>query len=92
MLARTMADLEQEQRLMRAEGSVSYSDKGTPVINPRKTAIQMHYSNIHAARRSLQLHARAVKGEARDTASRRAKAKEIEADNPLDDGLIARPN
>lgn len=92
MLARTMCDLEQEQRLMRAEGSIMATEKGTPVINPRKTAIQMHYSNIHSARRSLALHARAQQGEARDVAKRRDMAKGLEADNPLDDDLLARPN
>lgn len=92
MLARTMADLEEEQRLMRAEGSICKTDKGTPVINPRKTAIQMHYGNIHAARRSLSLHARAQGGEARDVGSRRAAAKEIERGGDQLDDLIARPN
>jgi len=91
MLARTMADLESEQRAMRAEGSTLKSDKGTPVINPRKTAIQMHYSNIHSARRSLSLHARAQGGEARDVGKRRDATKEIEGDMGGDD-LLARPN
>lgn len=92
MLARTMCDLNAEQQQMRVEGSVLFTDKGTPVINPRKTAIQMHYSNIHSARRSLALHARAQGGEARDVGKRRDMAKGLEADNPLDDDLLARPN
>lgn len=92
MLARTMADLEREQRDLRAEGSVLATDRGTPVVNPRKAVVQMHYGAILSARRSLSLHARAQAGEARDVAKRRGAAKEIEADNPLDDGLIARPN
>ena len=91
MLARTMADLNAEQIAMRAEGSISFTDKGTPVINPRKTAIQMHYSNIHSARRSLSLHARAQGGEARDVAKRRDVAKGYEGDMGGDD-LLARPN
>lgn len=92
MLARTMADLEEEQRLMRAEGSICHTDKGTPVINPRKTAIQMHYSNIHSARRSLALHARAQGGEARDIGKRRGMTKAVEDDLGAGDDLIARPN
>lgn len=92
MLARTMCDLNAEQQAMRQEGSIMLTDKGTPVINPRKTAIQMHYSNIHSARRSLSLHARAQGGEARDVGKRRDLAKGIEADNPMDDDLLARPN
>lgn len=78
MLARTMADLELEQREFRKEGSIAYSEKGTPVINPRKTAIQMHSSTILSFRRSLSLHARAQGGEAEKIGPRRAAAKEIE--------------
>src|SRR3546814_9900227 len=37
MLARAMADLEREQYELRAEGSVMTSERGTPVVNPRKT-------------------------------------------------------
>lgn len=92
MLARTMADLTREQRLLRDEGGVSYSEKGTPVANPRKSIVQMHASSILSFRRSLSLHARAQAGEARDVAKRRSAAKEIEGDNPLDDELLARPD
>jgi len=91
MLARTMADLVREQELLRAEGGVAYSEKGTPVANPRKSIVQMHASSILSFRRSLALHARAQAGEARDIAKRRGMAKEIEADNPLEDDLLARP-
>lgn len=91
-LARTMADLESDQRKMREEGPILLTDKGTPVVNPRKTVIQMNASNILSYRRSLSLHARAQGGEARDVAKRRDMAKGIETDNPLDDDLLARPN
>jgi hypothetical protein len=92
MLARTMADLNREQMALRKEGSVMASERGTPVVNPRKTVFQMHAATILSFRRSLSLHARAQGGEARDVARRRAGAKTIEADNPLDDELLARPN
>lgn len=92
MLARTMADLEREQRDLRLEGSVVRTDKGTPVVNPRKAVVQMHAASILSFRRSLSLHARAQGGEARDLGRRRTAAKEIEAANPLDDDLLARPN
>lgn len=91
MLSRTMADLTREQQLLRVEGGVAYSDKGTPVANPRKSIVQMHASSILSFRRSLSLHARAQAGEARDVGKRRAAAKGIEDDNPLDDDLLARP-
>lgn len=92
MLARTMADLAREQVDLRKEGSVMFTDKGTPVVNPRKTVIQMHASTILSYRRSLGLHARAQGGDARDISKRRTMAKEIENNNPLDDDLLARPN
>lgn len=91
-LARTMADLEREQRLLRSEGGVSKSDRGTPCVNPRKALVQMHAGTILSLRRSLSLHARAQGGEARDVAKRREAAKGIEADvGGDDDDLIARP-
>lgn len=92
MLARTMADLEREQRELRSEGSVMATDRGTPVVNPRKTVVQMHASSILSFRRSLSLHARAQGGEARDIGKRRAGTKSIEADVNEADDLIARPN
>lgn len=91
MLARTMADLTREQKLLREEGGVAKSEKGTPVANPRKSIVQMHASSILSFRRSLSLHARAQGGEARDVAKRRGSAKEIEGNNPLEDDLLARP-
>lgn len=92
MLARTMADLCREQKALRDEGSVVTTDKGTPVVNPRKAVVQMHASTILSFRRSLALHARAQGGDARDIAKRRAGAKSVEENNPLDDELLARPN
>lgn len=92
MLARTMADLEREQRDLRAEGSVMATERGTPVVNPRKTVVQMHASSILSFRRSLSLHARAQGGEARDVAKRRGQAKAVEAGVEAADDLIARPN
>ncbi len=91
MLARTMADLTREQKLLRDEGGVAYSEKGTPVANPRKSIVQMHASSILSFRRSLSLHARAQAGEARDVGKRREAAKGIEGNNPLEDDLLARP-
>lgn len=92
MLARTMADLAREQRALRDEGSVMATERGTPVVNPRKAVVQMHAGTILSMRRSLSLHARAQGGESRDLGKRRAMAKGIEEGNPLDDDLLARPN
>lgn len=92
MLARAMADLEREQYELRREGSVLVNERGTPVVNPRKSVVQMTAAAILSMRRSLSLHARAQGGERRDVEKRRAMAKGIEADNPLDDDLLARPS
>jgi hypothetical protein len=59
MLARTMADLNREQMALRKDGSVVHTEKGTPVVNPRKAVVQMHAASILSFRRSLSLHARA---------------------------------
>lgn len=90
MLARTMADLQREQAALREEGSVVHTEKGTPVVNPRKAVVQMHASSIFSFRRSLSLHARAQGGEARDVGKRRAAQKAMEVDG--DDDLLARPS
>ena len=87
-----MTDLTREQATLRKEGAVVAGERGNPMINPRKATVQMHANSILGFRRSLSLHARAQGGEARDVAKRREMAKEIEADNPLDDDLLARPN
>lgn len=90
-LARMMADMTRELRALRDEGSVLASEKGTPVVNPRKTVVQMHSSTILSMRRSLSLHARAQGGEARDVGKRRGLTKDTEARVSGDDDLIARP-
>ena len=89
MLARTMADLSREQVALRVEGSVVYTDKGTPVVNPRKSVIQMNAGTILSFRRSLSLHARA-QGEAEKVGPRRAKAKAVEAGASTENDLIPR--
>lgn len=92
MLARDMANLERNQRLLREEGEVMATERGTPVVNPRKMVVQTAAGTILSFRRSLSLHARAQGGEAEKIGPRRAAAKAIEADNPLGDDLIARPS
>lgn len=91
LLARLMSGMEREQRLLREEGSVMFTEKGTPVVNPRKTVVQMYAGTILSARRSLQIHGRGLNGETRDAAKRNSAAQGIEADSPFDDDLIARP-
>jgi phage terminase small subunit len=89
MLARTMANLEQEQRSIRAEGFVSVRENGTVVDNPRSRIIAAMTTQILALRRSLALHARARSGDTRADAVRKAAGKDIETD--IEDELLARP-
>lgn len=92
MLARKMRMLRDELEALDNEGTISATANGTPCQNPRIGAVRMLDTSIMATRRSLSLHARAREGEGRDVAKRRGMAKAIEADNPLDDELLARPN
>lgn len=90
-LAKDMADAERNRRSVREEGEVLESGKA----NPRCNVLVAIGNRILATRRSLSLHARAKGGEAEKIGPRRAMAKAIEANNPMDgdDGdLIARPS
>lgn len=89
MLARTMANLEAEQRTLRQEGFTAKSERGTPVANPRVQVVKGLTGDVLSFRRSLALHARAQSGDTRTEAKRREIAKGIEA-NPGDD-LLASP-
>lgn len=96
MLARNMADLTREMIELREEGSVTKTDKGTPVVNPRKTVVQMYAGTILSFRRSLALHARGKSGDNRDTGRQREVAKNVEENNPLgpeynEEDLLATP-
>jgi hypothetical protein len=89
MLARTLANLEQEQRTLRREGFIAVRENGTTVENPRARAVKSLTGDILSLRRSLALHARAKSGDSRTDTKRREVAKCLEAD--LGDDLIARP-
>ena len=91
MLARKMRLLRDELDQLEAEGFVLATPKGGPCQNPRLGGVRMLDTSIMATRRSLQIHARARGGEARDVGNRRSQAKEIEG-VISDDDLLARPN
>lgn len=90
MLARTMANLEQEQRSLRTEGFIAVRENGTSVENPRARAVKSLTGDILSLRRSLALHARARSGDTRADAVRKAAAKDMEADSL--NGLFATPD
>ena len=91
MLARTMCALEAEQRLLKSEGTVIANQRGTPIANPRVFACRGLTSDVQSLRRSLQLHARATNGEARDAAKRRQAGKAAENVLSFRDSLLAQP-
>lgn len=88
-LARDMANLEREQFELRREGSVVATERGTPVVNPRKAVVQATASTILSMRRSLSLHARAQGGEAREVGKRKAIGKAVESESGGLDRLLA---
>lgn len=91
MLARTLSELEQEQRTLRVEGYITVRENGTTVENPRARAVKSLTGDILSLRRSLSLHARARSGEARDVAKRAEIARDIESGvvAGFDDDLLA---
>lgn len=92
LLARALGGMEDEQWKLHEEGCVAKSDRGTPVVNPRKAVVQMYAGTILALRRSLSLHARAQGVNKNRIAEKNDNAKAIEnMAIGLDDELIARP-
>jgi hypothetical protein len=98
MLARTMADLEENQRLLRSEGIIRerevLNDDGTvrKVIsweNARARAVQTMMGQVLSLRRSLALHAKAKSGSNADAAKQRAANKKTEQAGEGDDSLLA---
>ena len=89
LLARSMADLEREQRLLRTEGSVLASDRGSPMVNPRASLVANLTASVLSTRRSLQLHARAQTRDLAVAGARRGALKALEADLPPRDSLLS---
>ena len=92
LLSRAMFLFDREQTLFESEGAIAYSEKGTPVCNPRVQVAANTANTVLSLRRSLSLHARGQAGEARDVGQRRGAAKQHEAASPMSDDLIARPS
>ena len=90
MMARTMHDLDVEQQELREEGYIAVRENGTTTENPRTRIVKKLTFDSLFLRRSLGVNARAQN--AAYVASKKTDiAKAIEADNPLIDGLITRP-
>ncbi len=65
--------------------------EGTAILQVASGLLKMQRLEMGYLR-VLQQHGRAVEGEARDVAKRRATAKAVEAGSPLGDDLLARPS
>ena len=90
MMARTMHDLDVEQQELREEGYIAVRENGTTTENPRTRIVKKLTFDLLFLCRSLGVNARAQN--AAHVASKKTDiAKAIEADNPLIDGLITRP-
>jgi hypothetical protein len=98
MLARTMADLEENQRLLRSEGLMilkEFKDKKGEVRkilsceNLRARAVQTLMGQVLALRRSLALHAKAKSGSNADAAKQREANKRTEQAGEGKDDLLA---
>jgi hypothetical protein len=96
LLARTIADMQEDQKELRDEGSVIQNDRGNYMMNPRRTACQGYATQIIQLRRTLALHATAGSSKG-DVGKRRGINKAHQADSPLPsddeegDALIATP-
>lgn len=88
LLARTLCDMEREQYQLRLEGSITNTERGTPVPNPRKTIVQMHAGTVLSLRKSLGMDARA-RANPQDIAGK--KKNQIKKQASPEDGLIAYP-
>ena len=55
LMARAMSDLQRDQALLRAEGTVLANDRGQPIVNPRRAVVTSGMAGILALRRTLQL-------------------------------------
>jgi hypothetical protein len=89
-LARCQADIEHEQRLLNAEGSVIENAKGTQIMNPRVTVLEQLSRREMALMRTLRMGGR-IAGDTRDQLGKRAlerKAHQIRTELE-DDGLLA---
>lgn len=88
-LARTMALLEEQQRLVFAEGPLIQWANGSPRPNPRNRIVANLHAQVLALRRTLGLTARAKAGSTRDAARMRHANRMTERAARGDDDLLA---
>ncbi len=87
-LACCLADLERLREEVRAEGDVIENQRGTQIVNPKHTLMEVLSRRSVALSRMLHVHAEATQGRARDTGERTKKERDLRdalADASLDD-------
>lgn len=92
-LACCQCDLNRLREEVRIEGDVIQNQRGTPIMNPKHSLIEVLSRRAVALSRLLQVHAQATVGESRDASRRLKNQREVEAHKAAleDDALIARP-
>jgi hypothetical protein len=87
-LARCKADIERLQAEITDQGDIIENDRGTQVINPRHSLLEVLSRRSVALSRMLHVHAEATQGESREQAKRAAP--EVEARAAARSALIPR--
>ncbi|MGX7952829.1 hypothetical protein ACWPM1_09715 [Tsuneonella sp. HG249] len=86
-LARTMASLEEQQRLLSVEGPLTVKPNGTFGPNARNRVVAQLHGQVLALRRTLGLTSRAKAGGSKEAARQRDHNRAAELDNH--DDLLA---
>lgn len=90
-LACCLADLERLRREVREEGDTLENARGTPVVNPKHSLIEVLSRRSVALSRMLHVHAEATVGKSTYQAKRNAKQWEMGEAREQADDLIAKP-
>ena len=95
-LARCQADIEKIQKELDKEGPVTQSARGSNVMNPKFTALEVLTRRSVMLSRMIQVHTAATLGESKDNRGKNAAKHEAEsAMNSMteeDEELIGTPN
>jgi len=91
LLAMSLRKMGQQEVQVDIEGPVIKTAGGNMAQNPRCRVVADLHARVIKYRQTLGIHNRAKNGEARDVLRRRNQAFAVEADNPMDDDLLARP-
>ena len=94
-LARTLYNIDEQTRKLKAEGDILHNSRGTPVMNPRFSILEQLSRRSVALSTKLQVHAAATIGEVENNKKKnKAKQKAVKALDTMDDEddfLLAQP-